>query len=298
MLPKKKKNGGFIATSLIYSFFLVFALLMAAILATASENRILVNAIKKDIYDNLEAKSAYLVSSLQNKTYTVGESVSFAREDWLVVKDNSSTVTLIMTRGLTVQEMVNTVGRMGTTKNEYYGTCDATQEGKMQSKCLVRTCRSVTSNSTFGQEYCYFYNNNIYRMPSFLPTTAEINNQNYGQTITSKALLDWFSTHTGLQTVLKKEKLVAQTFTTNNGSIRYPKTYTNSSNERITQEIYVRFLKQDEIGSFVSKLPRPFHLLNIIDGKNSSVCNVSNAYQSVSVTTPAYILPVIEVKKG
>ena len=60
----------------------------------------------------------------------------------------------------------------------------------------------------------------------------------------------------------------------------------------------MRFLKQDEIGSFVSKLPRPFHLLNIIDGKNSSVCNVSNAYQSVSVTTPAYILPVIEVKKG
>ena len=49
MLPKKKNNGGFIATSLIYSFFLVFALLMAAILATASENRILVNAIKKDI---------------------------------------------------------------------------------------------------------------------------------------------------------------------------------------------------------------------------------------------------------
>ena len=295
MLPKKKNNGGFIATSLIYSFFLVFALLMAAILATASENRILVNAIKKDIYDNLEAKSAYLVSSMQNKTYTVGESVSFAREDWLVVKDNGSTVTLIMTRGLTVQEMVNTVGRMGTTKNEYYGTCDATQDGKMQSKCLVRTCRSVNSNSTFGQEYCYIYdeehNNNIYRMPSFLPTTTEINNQNYGQTIPSKALLDWFSSHTGLQTVLKKEKLVAQTFTTNNGSIRYPKTD--------QKDIYVRFLKQDEIGSFVSKISaRPFHLLNIIDGKNSSVCTVSNAYQSVSVTTPAYILPVIEVKKG
>lgn len=291
MLPKKKKNDGFIATSLIYSFFLVFALLMAAILATASENRILVNAIKKDIYENLEAKSAYLISSLEDRVYTVGESVSFAREDWLVVKDNNSTVTLILNRGLTLQELTNSVGKMGTTKTEFYGECSST-------KCLVRTCRSVTSSSTFGQEYCYFYNNNIYRMPSFLPTIAEINNQNYGQTITSKALLDWFSNHTGLQTVLKKEKLVAQTFTTNNGSIRYPKTYTNSSNESVTQEIYVRFLKQDEIGSFVSKLPRPFHLLNIIDGKNSSVCNVSNAYQSVSVTTPANIVPVIEVKKG
>ena len=290
MLPKKKKNDGFIATSLIYSFFLVFALLMATILATASENRILVNAIKKDIYKNLEAKSAYLISSLEDRVYTVGESVSFAREDWLVVKDNNSTVTLILNRGLTLQELTNSVGKMGTTKTEFYGECSST-------KCLVRTCRSVTSSSTFGQEYCYFYNNNIYRMPSFLPTIAEINNQNYGQTITSKALLDWFSNHTGLQTVLKKEKLVAQTFTTNNGSIRYPKTYTNSSNESVTQEIYVRFLKQDEIGSFVSKLPRPFHLLNIIDGKNSSVCNVSNAYQSVSVTTPANIVPVIEVKK-
>lgn len=284
MLPKNKKNGGFIATSLIYSFFLVFALLMAAILATASENRILVNAIKKDIYDNLEAKSAYLVSNLANKTYSVGEKISFAREDWLVVKDNGTTVTLIMNRGLNLQELTKTVGKMGSTKAEFYGECSST-------KCLVRTCQSVTVNSTFGQEYCYFYNNNIYRMPSFLPTTTEINDQNYGQTITSKALLDWFSNHTGLQTVLKKEKLVAQTFTTNNGSIRYPKTG--------QKDIYVRFLKQDEIGSFVSKISaRPFHLLNIIDGKTSSICNVSNAYQSVSVTIPANIVPVIEVKKG
>lgn len=284
MLSKKKKNGGFIATSLIYSFFLVFALLMAAILATASENRILVNAIKKDIYDNLEEKSAYLVSSLANKTYSVGEKISFAREDWLVVKDNGTTVTLIMNRGLNLQELTKTVGKMGSTKTEFYGECSST-------KCLVRTCQNVTLNSTFGQEYCYFYNNNIYRMPSFLPTTTEINNQNYGQTIPSKALLDWFSSHTGLQTVLKKEKLVAQTFTTNNGSIHYPKTG--------QKEIYVRFLKQDEIGSFVSKInARPFHLLNIIDGKTSSICNVSNAYQSVSVTIPAHIVPVIEVKKG
>lgn len=284
MLSKKKKNGGFIATSLIYSFFLVFALLMAAILATASENRILVNAIKKDIYDNLEAKSAYLVSNLANKTYSVGEKISFAREDWLVVKDNGTTVTLIMNRGLNLQELTKTVGKMGSTKAEFYGECSL-------EKCLVRTCQSVTVNSTFGQEYCYFYNNNIYRMPSFLPTTTEINSQNYGQTITSKALLDWFSNHTGLQTVLKKEKLVAQTFTTNNGSIRYPKTG--------QKDIYVRFLKQDEIGSFVSKISaKPFHLLNIIDGKTSSICNVSNAYQSVSVTIPANIVPVIEVKKG
>ncbi len=284
MLSKKKKNGGFIATSLIYSFFLVFALLMAAILVTASENRILVNAIKKDIYDNLEKKSAYLVSNLANKTYSVGENISFAKEDWLVVKDNGTTVTLIMNRGLTVQELTKTVGKMGSTKAEFYGECSST-------KCLVRTCKSVTLNSTFGQEYCYFYNDSIYRMPSFFPTTTEINNQNYGQTITSKALLDWFSSHTGLQTVLKKEKLVAQTFTTNNGSIRYPKTD--------QKDIYVRFLKQDEIGSFVSKISaKPFHLLNIIDGKTSSICNVSNAYQSVSVTIPANIVPVIEVKKG
>lgn len=293
MLSKKKKNGGFIATSLIYSFFLVFALLMAAILATASENRILVNAIKKDIYDNLEEKSAYLVSSLANKTYSVGENISFAREDWLVVKDNGTTVTLIMNRGLNLQELTKTVGKMGSTKAEFYGECSST-------KCLVRTCQKIPSLSnkpdiTFGQEYCYIYdeehNNNIYRMPSFLPTTTEINNQNYGQTIPSKALLDWFSSHTGLQTVLKKEKLVAQTFTTNNGSIHYPKTG--------QKEIYVRFLKQDEIGSFVSKInARPFHLLNIIDGKTSSICNVSNAYQSVSVTIPAHIVPVIEVKKG
>ncbi len=286
----KERKKGFIATSLIYSFFLVFALLMASILAVASENRILVNAIKDDIYDNLEQKSAYLVSSLDaDKNYEVGTDVSFARENWVVVNDSGKTVTLILKRALTMQELASSIGEMSEKKQEYYGECS-------KDGCLVRSCRNVSLSSTLGQTYCYYYNSSVYRKPSFLPTYDERNDK-FGQTITSKALESWFTTHSGLSTVYKKGKLVSQSFTTNNNTISYPKTELDNGISK-TQEIYVRLLKKDEVNNLITENleNKPFHLLDIVDDTKTMV--YTDKVETVSVVYAAYILPVIEVEKG
>ena len=65
MMQKK----GFIATSLIYSFFLVFLILMSTILARAANNRILLNAIKGDIREELDNQKGFVVDTIENKQY-------------------------------------------------------------------------------------------------------------------------------------------------------------------------------------------------------------------------------------
>ena len=66
-------NKGFIATSLIYSFFLVFVAVMASILATYAHNRILVNNVNEGIVDdlNITVSEKYLVirNILQNSDF-------------------------------------------------------------------------------------------------------------------------------------------------------------------------------------------------------------------------------------
>ena len=48
-----KKKNGFIATSLIYSFFLVFITLFLTIIADYLQNKVLLNTIESDIKENI-----------------------------------------------------------------------------------------------------------------------------------------------------------------------------------------------------------------------------------------------------
>lgn len=50
-----KKKNGFIATSLIYSFFLVFITLFLTIIADYLQNKVLLNTIENDIKEDLNA---------------------------------------------------------------------------------------------------------------------------------------------------------------------------------------------------------------------------------------------------
>ena len=53
MIEMKNKKG-FIATSVIYSFFLVFLMLMVTILTSSVNNRVLVGRIKEDIRSEID----------------------------------------------------------------------------------------------------------------------------------------------------------------------------------------------------------------------------------------------------
>ncbi len=86
MMQKK----GFIATSLIYSFFLVFLILMSTILARAANNRILLNAIKGDIREELDNQKGFVVDTIENKQYQPKEKIEFASETWQVLQNKSN----------------------------------------------------------------------------------------------------------------------------------------------------------------------------------------------------------------
>ena len=84
-------NKGFIATSLIYSFFLVFVAVMASILATYAHNRILVNNVNEGIVDDLNTtvSEKYLVikNILQNSDFEESGSWSLSNAAITVVPD-------------------------------------------------------------------------------------------------------------------------------------------------------------------------------------------------------------------
>ena len=48
-----KNNKGFIAISIIFSFFIVFLMLITLVISTYGQNRILMNQVKKDIKANI-----------------------------------------------------------------------------------------------------------------------------------------------------------------------------------------------------------------------------------------------------
>lgn len=96
----KKNNKGFIAISLIYSFFLVFLVTLLGITIEYAENRILLNKVKKATQDYLNTLSEFNPVKLANKAYTSGEEVIYAGETWIVLEDSGESIKLILKNSL------------------------------------------------------------------------------------------------------------------------------------------------------------------------------------------------------
>lgn len=101
----EKNNKGFIAISLIYSFFLVFLVILLAILSDYAKNRILLNDVKKETQEYLNNLAEFNPVSIENKEYLVGEELTFGTDTWQVLEDDGENVTLILTRGLSEEEI-------------------------------------------------------------------------------------------------------------------------------------------------------------------------------------------------
>ncbi len=100
-----KNNKGFIAISLIYSFFLVFLVTLLMIALNYAKNRILLSAIKNTTQEYLNSLSEFSPVSLENKTYENQETVKIGSEMWQVIEDKEDSVTLILNRNLTNEEI-------------------------------------------------------------------------------------------------------------------------------------------------------------------------------------------------
>lgn len=260
---------GFIATSVIYAFFLMFLMMMVIILARSVNNRILVNAVKDDVRDAMEEQDSLVNLVLENKPYTVGEILSYAGESWQVLQNKTASVVLILNRGLTQTE-IETYIRAYAGDTIYFGTCAS-------DNCQVRYC--ITEDR--GGEYCYL-NGSSYRIPMWNPTVDEIQNHNYGQTLPSISTNGWFQNHQYLQKAFTDGKLVKMTF--HDG-------FKNTTG-------YVRLPLSTEVSGNISFASiTPFHTGNAISVNQINLYNNGTVSASLT-TTSAYVRPVIEVVKG
>ncbi len=286
---------GFFATSIIYSFFLVFLMIMAVILTRNVNNRILLNALKNEIRIELESDKSFVEQDIEQKGYNVGEIISFAGETWQVIKQSSNTdatVVLILNRALTRGELIEAIG-ISSTDNIYFNNCNEVQ-------CPIRGCRDVPSFNIidpppgiYGRETCYYDS----RHPSefvrsgWNPTEDQKFDENFGKSIVSEAVTNWFLSQSALIKVKDNGKLRVQTFS--DGYKNYP--------QPGQEPIYVRIPLESELTT-VSAWGniKPFHIIaertNLTDDR-IKIYNGSSA-TSVLSNSSALIRPVIEVQKG
>lgn len=109
----KKNNKGFIAISLIYSFFLVFLVTLLMILANYAHNRVLLSSVKKETQQYLNGLAEFNPVSLENKTYSPNEEVNLAGNTWKVLEDLGNSVKIILSRNLTELEISTALNSKG-----------------------------------------------------------------------------------------------------------------------------------------------------------------------------------------
>lgn len=134
----KKNNKGFIAISLIYSFFLVFLLTLLMIVRDYAHNRILLNDVKSDTQKYLNELVESITLHVENRSYTVGEEIKFGNEIWKVLYDDptENILTLMLNRNLTNEEV------------------------KVVPQALENVNSSkVSMCTTSGPEFCYYQDN-------------------------------------------------------------------------------------------------------------------------------------------
>ena len=129
------QKNGFMATSLLYSFFFVFLMLMMGILAASVSNRVLVSNIKKDIREDMEGNTSIIKLDIPYKNYRQGDTIEFANESWRVlsIDTQSRIISLILNRSLTYEEITLAIRKDyndANTKESYFDCNDST--------CLLR----------------------------------------------------------------------------------------------------------------------------------------------------------------
>lgn len=273
---------GFMATSLLYSFFFVFLMLMIGILAASVSNRVLVNNIKKDIREDIEGSSSIIKLDIPYKNYRQGDTIEFANESWRVLSIDiqSRIISLILNRSLTYEEITLAFSKdyNDNTKASYFDCKDST--------CLLREC---VKDATRGNAECYIItsNRNLYNTPIWKPNgrETELKNSFYGQSLVGKTVDSWFLSHPGLKLAQEKGKLLSQSFS--DGTINY-------TNE------FIRLPSSKEvsiINSWWNASDYPIHLIDKPSNNKIYVCEYKNSNAvSKELETGAYIRPVIEVK--
>ncbi len=197
---KMKKKNGFIAVSLIYSFFLLFLMIMLASATKSTQNRQLLKVFKDDLQEQLN-KEEFITTTLENRTYVISEEISFADETWQVIEDKGNSVVLILKRSLSQEEITSALGTNASNATYFAGTCN-------NSECRVKMCLNG-----YNSAYCFYEN------------TTSYNYYTWNNSIAKMVLERWFEQNVYLQQICryqydetlkdricKKDTLIRMTF--------------------------------------------------------------------------------------
>lgn len=266
-----KKKNGFIAVSLIYSFFLIFLMVMLASATKNTQTRQLLRAFKDDLQAQLNQEE-FIKTTLENKAYNMNEEVTFVNDTWQVIKDNGNSVVLILKRSLNKEEITKALEVQPTNTTYFQNSCNDTS-------CKIKMCLSSFSHNT-----CYYQ------------TTANYTYYTWENSV-AKIIVDrWFEQNLNLQKACrlqydeqKKERLCSK-----DTLVRM-----NFSDGIKNNLGYIRIVTRNEAtGNIVSTNPDTWTLTvqNRANGI-SSVWALNNAIKNTH-NTVASIRPVIEVRKS
>lgn len=177
----KSNKRGFIAISLIYSFFLVFLMLLLSVLAEYAHNRILLGDVKRETQNYLNGLSEFNPISIKDKDYVQGEEVIYADDTWLVLNDDRTKkqVTLVLKRSLNQTEI-----EAGLNKNGLVNVNDGNK---------VKMCAGYKIDNL-----CYYVSSDI----------AGYNTYYWDESIAKKITDDWLSTNALLQKAIARNTLI------------------------------------------------------------------------------------------
>ncbi len=178
-MPKK---NGFIAVSVIYSFFLVFLMIMLANATKNAQTRSLLTTMKDDIKANLNMDSGFIVTNVPKKKendYQVGEEINLVGESWLVVENKTDTIVLILKRALNNTEITEALGLEQTNTHYFNSACNETS-------CKVRMCLTEYSNN-----YC------------FVESSSNFYPYDWDNSIAKRIIENWLDNNANLQKICR-----------------------------------------------------------------------------------------------
>ncbi len=280
-----KKQNGFIAVSLIYSFFLVFLMIMLSSSVKNAQTRLLLLTIKNEIKKDLNEQEEFIVTTIPlknpytNQDYKIGEEINFVGDSWLVVENKANTIVLVLKRALNREEITEALDIESTDQDYFASSCN-------DSNCRIHMC--LTS---YYDETCYFQ------------STANYLYYSWDKSVVKQVVDYWFQNNMNLQKVCRlqldpvtkkrvcsKNTIITMNFSdgikNHSGYIRVP-TQTEANNGRSTWVV--------NDGGYDAANAWTLTYQNLTGGKSFLYDTLGNIRQNENVMT---IRPVIEVRKS
>lgn len=273
-----KPKNGFIATSLIYSFFLVFLMIMLASVTKDAQTRQLLRTYKDDVKAELNSTEFIVITLPKEQTYNPGDSVDFVGDIWQVVENKTDSIVLILARSLSAKEITEALETTMENAAFFHDQCNSTS-------CSVRMCMPE-----FSSKFCFFKND---------PADEYDNPYNWKNSIAKEIVEKWLENNVNLQKICRSTYNEAtNVLECKEGTSLMKMTFSDGIGSNTG---YIRLATQSEIASspvWVSSNPSAWTLTNgLSSGGVSSLYSFNNTLVS-SRDVAMQIRPVIEVQKS